>query len=247
MLLVPQADRSELGCYIADVAALGAVPDSLYAEWLDLADEASEPNAFSEAWFVKPALSALALDCAIHIVTVRNANGRLAGIMPLTLDQRYGRIPAHHMVNWTHFQCFMGTPLVRRGDELGFWTALLILLDKFLGFSRAERFMARCRQLPPISAAPAPLFTGPGGPRWQATLNLRPISQLMSGRRSARNCAVLQSGCPIAEWWLSQPLPNPARLCPGATHFSRLRPAAGRVRKGPPLQICRKQPHFSGT
>lgn len=130
MLLVPQADRSELGCYIADVAALGAVPDSVYAEWLDLADEASEPNAFSEAWFVKPALSALALDCPIHIVTVRNANGRLAGIIPLTLDQRYGRIPAHHMVNWTHFQCFMGTPLVRRGDELGFWTALLTLLDK---------------------------------------------------------------------------------------------------------------------
>lgn len=129
-MLVPQTDPTDVGCYIADVAALGAVPDGLYAEWLDLADDASEPNAFSEGWFAKPALSALGLDRVIRIVTVRDVNGRLAGIMPLTLDHRYGRIPARHVVNWTHFQCFMGTPLVRRGDEIGFWTALLALLDQ---------------------------------------------------------------------------------------------------------------------
>lgn len=130
MLLVPQADPSDVGCYIADVAALGAVPEGLYAEWLDLADDASEPNAFSEVWFAKPALFALGLDRVIHIVAVRNANGRLAGVMPLALDHRYGRIPVRHIVNWTHFQCFMGTPLVRRGDEIGFWTAILALLDQ---------------------------------------------------------------------------------------------------------------------
>ncbi len=130
MLLVPQADQSDLGCYIAHVAAIGAVPDRLYTEWLELADDASEPNAFSEAWFARPALCTLALDRIIHIVEVRNANGRLTGVMPLTLDNRYGRIPVRHVVNWIHFQCFMGTPLVRRGDEIGFWTALLALLDQ---------------------------------------------------------------------------------------------------------------------
>ena len=129
MLLVPSTDQSDVSCFTARVAAIGNVPDTLFAEWLDLADDASEPNAFGEVWFTKPALSTLGRDRLIHIAEVRNACGHLAGVMPLTLDGRYGRIPVRHVVNWTHFQCFMGTPLVRRGDEIGFWTAILDLLD----------------------------------------------------------------------------------------------------------------------
>ncbi len=130
MLLVPSTDQSEVSCYTARVAAVGTVPDAFCAEWLELADDASEPNAFSEAWFIKPALLTLAQGRVVKIIEVRNAAGLLTGVMPLTLDRRYGRIPVRHVANWTHFQCFMGTPLVRRGDEIGFWAAVLTLLDQ---------------------------------------------------------------------------------------------------------------------
>ena len=130
MLLVPTTDQSDVSRYTARVAAVGSVPDTLCAKWLELADDASEPNAYSEAWFVRPALFTLALDRPIHIVEVRNAAGRLAGVIALTSDHRYGRIPVRHVANWMHFQCFMGTPLVRRGDEIGFWVAVLTLLDQ---------------------------------------------------------------------------------------------------------------------
>ena len=130
MLLVPSTNQSDVSCYTARVAAVGTVPDAFCAEWLELANDASEPNAFSEAWFVQPALLTLAQGRVVNTVEVRNAAGLLTGVMPLTLERRYGRIPVRHVTNWMHFQCFMGTPLIRRGDEIGFWTAILTLLDQ---------------------------------------------------------------------------------------------------------------------
>jgi hypothetical protein len=38
-------------------------------------------------------------------------------------------MPVRHVVNWAHFHCFLGTPLVRQGSEEQFWTAILRLLD----------------------------------------------------------------------------------------------------------------------
>ena len=130
MLLVPDITNSAVNCCTARVAAVGTVPAALAAEWRDLAQHASEPNAFAESWFGIPALATLGQGRVIRVIEVRDAAGRLAGVMPLTLDGRYGRIPVRHVSNWTHFQCFMGTPLVRRGDEAGFWVAVLALLDQ---------------------------------------------------------------------------------------------------------------------
>ncbi len=130
MLLVPDITNSVVNCCTARVAAVGTVPAALASEWRDLAQHASEPNAFAESWFVIPALATLGQGRVIRVIEVRDAVGRLAGVMLLTLDGRYGRIPVRHVSNWTHFQCFMGTPLVRRGDEAYFWAAVLALLDQ---------------------------------------------------------------------------------------------------------------------
>jgi CelD/BcsL family acetyltransferase involved in cellulose biosynthesis len=102
-------------------------PDFI-AEWAALADEASEPNAFAEHWFMGPALAWLRSGI-VKLIEVRALSGELIGIMPLERDGQYGRMPVQHIRNWVHFQCFMSTPLVRMGCEDAFWTALLRWLD----------------------------------------------------------------------------------------------------------------------
>lgn len=130
MLLVPDLPESHVGCCIARVAAIDAVPEALATQWRDLAQQAGEPNAFAEDWFVIPALATLGEGQVIRVIEARDAAGLLVGIMPVSLAGRYGRIPARHVSNWAHFQCFMGTPLIRRGEEAGFWLAVLALLDQ---------------------------------------------------------------------------------------------------------------------
>ena len=96
--------------------------------WSDLERAASEPNPFFAHWFLKPALAQLGEGPAIRLVTLWSGD-RLDGLMPLTIRQNYGRMPAPHVGNWSHYQCFMGTPLVRAGREEIFWEALILALD----------------------------------------------------------------------------------------------------------------------
>lgn len=130
MLLVPDTTLSCAKGFTARLTDIGAAPDGLIGEWKALAGQVGEPNAFAESWFVLPAVSALGQSRKIRLIDVRNGTGRLAGVLPLAIEGRYGRIPARHVSNWTHFQCFMGTPLVRKGEEGDFWLAVLRLLDE---------------------------------------------------------------------------------------------------------------------
>ncbi len=114
---------------VARAAISAGVAETLAVEWQDLARDASEPNAFGEPWFVGPALSHLRDDRDVRLAEVRSDDGVLIGIMPLTLYTRYGRMPVRHVSNWTHYQCFMGTPLVKAGYETPFWLAIIALLD----------------------------------------------------------------------------------------------------------------------
>lgn len=129
MLLVPDSVSEGVARCTAAVAACNAVPERLMPEWLALAEDAAEPNAFGEAWFVAPALDQLREDRTVWIVEVRDEADLLAGVMPVAIEPRYGRIPVRHTSNWTHFQCFMGTPLIREGFETSFWHAMLEMLD----------------------------------------------------------------------------------------------------------------------
>lgn len=114
---------------VARATIAAGVVETLAAEWQDLARDASEPNAFGEPWFICPALSHLRGDRDVHLADVRSDDGALIGIMPLTLYTRYGRMSVRHVSNWTHYQCFMGTPLVKAGYETAFWMAIIALLD----------------------------------------------------------------------------------------------------------------------
>ena len=107
----------------------------LRAAWDDLAMKASEPNAFAESWFVLPAAAHLRGKRDVRLAQVWSHQNGLIGTVPLTIYSRYGRIPARHISNWSHYQSFMGTPLVRSGYETAFWRELIAMLD-------AERWAA---------------------------------------------------------------------------------------------------------
>ncbi len=112
----------------AEAYAADAMPPRLAQEWTALAAEASEPNSFSEHWFIAASLATMGRAAAVRIVEVRRADA-LIGVIPLAVAGNYGRTPARNIQNWVHHQMFLGAPLVRRGEEKAFWSALLRLLD----------------------------------------------------------------------------------------------------------------------
>ncbi len=103
----------------------------LRSEWTSLAEDAAEPNSFAEYWFVAASIPTLgARD--LRIAEIRRA-GRLIGVMPITQERDYGRIRTPFVQNWCHHHLFLGTPLVRKGEEEAFWTEMLALLDADAG------------------------------------------------------------------------------------------------------------------
>jgi CelD/BcsL family acetyltransferase involved in cellulose biosynthesis len=109
--------------------------------WDDLAAAASEPNVFSERWFVTAAVRHLPQGPSAHLMQLweqRGNQSRLVGLVPLALSRRYGRIPVPHVTNWGHHQCFLGTPLIRAGREREAWAAILSALD---GMAWARGFL----------------------------------------------------------------------------------------------------------
>lgn len=104
------------------------IDDSLRQAWADLAADAAEPNSFAEAWFVEPGLRALSAPGDVRLLHVWSGS-RLAGIVPLTTEDKYGRVPFSHVENWKHANSFLGTPLIRRGVEVAVWAQVLGSLD----------------------------------------------------------------------------------------------------------------------
>jgi hypothetical protein len=130
MLLVRDHIETVPGAFTARSSLVRNLSPALIAQTQRLAAQASEPNVFFEGWFLAPALRHIAPAQGIHLIEVRCDAQELVGIMPLTIAPNYGRMPVPHVSNWAHYQCFMGAPLVREGDEVGFWLALIGLLDR---------------------------------------------------------------------------------------------------------------------
>lgn len=105
---------------------------SFIAEWNMLSARASEPNPFFESWYLQPSLESLDPGGDVQILTVRNG-GKLIGLMPVERSLRYYSYPFPNISNWTHPNCFLGAPLVARGEEAAFWTAVLEWADDNLG------------------------------------------------------------------------------------------------------------------
>lgn len=101
--------------------------DALRMEWSGLFNQASEPNAFAEPWFVAASLRHLA-EAPIRLAEVRDGDA-LIGVLPLVVEQGYGRVPVRFVQNWRHHHHFFGAPLVVAGRERDFWRALLTGLD----------------------------------------------------------------------------------------------------------------------
>ncbi|MWV27687.1 GNAT family N-acetyltransferase [Erythrobacter sp. GH3-10] len=104
------------------------------AAWDALAQCAAEPNPFYESWYLLPSLRALDRRGDVTLLTLQ-ANGQLAGLMPVLRTRDYYGHPIPHLRNWLHPNCFCGQPLVAKGLEQEFWQALLAWCDGHAGLS----------------------------------------------------------------------------------------------------------------
>lgn len=126
--------------------------------WVELAGKASEPNPFFESWYLLPALRAFDPTGAVSILRFER-DGALAGLVPLHRASRYYGRPIPHWSVWLHGNAFLGAPLVERGAEAGFWTALTASLDQqggaglFLHLPHLPTNGPLCRTLAGIAAA----------------------------------------------------------------------------------------------
>jgi CelD/BcsL family acetyltransferase involved in cellulose biosynthesis len=112
----------------AHATAHETIDARLARDWAELVADVAEPNAFAEPWFIAASLAAFGVGRGVRILEVRK-QARLIGVMPVAVEQRYGRLPVRFLQNWCHHQMFLGTPLVRAGAEEDFWRAIFELLD----------------------------------------------------------------------------------------------------------------------
>ena len=106
-----------------------SIPAQLAEDWKALADAAAEPNSFAEHWFVAASLAAFGAERQIRLVEVRRGP-ELIGVLPLAVESGYAHLSVRFVQNWCHHHLFLGTPLVRHGDETDFWSAVLDQLDR---------------------------------------------------------------------------------------------------------------------
>jgi CelD/BcsL family acetyltransferase involved in cellulose biosynthesis len=107
----------------------GELDAPLLARWQALAGRASEPNSFQEPWFVAAGLEQLTEDRDLRLIEVCDGDDSI-GIVVICVRNEYARLPASHVRNWRHHNDFLGTPLISRGLEAEFWTALIGHLDR---------------------------------------------------------------------------------------------------------------------
>jgi CelD/BcsL family acetyltransferase involved in cellulose biosynthesis len=117
-----------------DLAANPQQYSALLNAWQQLAMDAAEPNPFAEADFLLASVQHIASDNPVTLLIVREtqaADARLLGVLPLTQNRQYGRLPLTHVTNWQHANAFLGGPLIRAGAEAHFWQAALIAIDSW--------------------------------------------------------------------------------------------------------------------
>lgn len=106
---------------------IGAAID-LAGEWAALAARAAEPNPFTEQWFAAASLTHFGRFYDLRLVEVRRG-ARLIGVMVLSIERGYARLPLRYVQNWWHHQMFLDAPQVEAGQERAFWEAVLKALD----------------------------------------------------------------------------------------------------------------------
>jgi CelD/BcsL family acetyltransferase involved in cellulose biosynthesis len=102
------------------------------ARWDALSEWASEPNPFHDSWYLLPALRGFDPAGKVSLLCLE-ADGQLAGLLPLRREASYYGHPLPHWRGWQHANAFLGTPLVARGFETLFWQELLAWCDANAG------------------------------------------------------------------------------------------------------------------
>lgn len=116
----------------AEFYPVAKIDANLVEAWRELAGQASEPNIFYEHWFLLPSLAQFDHHSDLKLFLLwagEPRHSKLLGLMPLGPDNHYGRWPVPYVQNWMHHNCFLGTPLVRKGSEPIFWEKLLTALE----------------------------------------------------------------------------------------------------------------------
>ncbi len=129
-------ETSDRVCLISSATAellpITSIDESLIPSWQKLAKNAVEPNIFYENWMLEPALKHFSIHPELHLFLFWAGvphKSDLLGLLPVGPSRQFGRWPVPFVQNWAHHNSFLGTPLVRRGFENQFWTALFKVLD----------------------------------------------------------------------------------------------------------------------
>jgi CelD/BcsL family acetyltransferase involved in cellulose biosynthesis len=110
------------------IHALGRATAELCIGWDMLVQQAAEPNAFAERWFVGASAEHLPGAAEVRLASV-HSDGRLIGLFPLSVKRLDSRLPVKHVSNYAHHNSFLGTPLIAEGQEAAAWGALIDMLD----------------------------------------------------------------------------------------------------------------------
>lgn len=127
---VPAPRAADLRLTVRDWRELDRAEE--IARWDALAQWPAEPNPFFESWYLLPSLRAFDPAGSVRLACLE-ADGELAGILPLRRSWSYYGYPVPHWRGWCHPNCFLGAPLVARGLEKDFWSSLLQWADAHPG------------------------------------------------------------------------------------------------------------------
>ena len=118
------------------------LPDGLHVEswrdldlaaievsWQRLADTASTPNAFFEAFFLRPSLALLDAGGEVQLALLVRY-GELRALLPCVESRTYQGRRLPNAMSWLHANIFCGVPLIETGFEEAFWQAYLAASDR---------------------------------------------------------------------------------------------------------------------
>jgi len=158
--------------------------------WEDLVANAVEPNPFLERFMLVPGVERYPDPDALVLFAYSDRTGELIGLFALRKARGYRRIPVSYVTSWAHPQCFLSTPMLRRGHE----DEALDLLFGWLDATAENGCMLELRQI----GADGPVYESI---RRAAERRQRPLDALFYER------ALLHSTLPPEEY-LKNALPG---------------------------------------
>lgn len=137
-----------------DLVHPGDLDEDFRAQWRDLDNALEHPNPFFSQWFLEAALQCLDPEQRVRLCVVRrDSDDALMGLMPVTVEKGYAKLPLIHVAVWQHAHAYNGTPLIRRDTAMAVWGAWLDWMD---GRPFGARFL-RLFDLPFDDATRGPL------------------------------------------------------------------------------------------